>query len=359
MKQGIISLLLFCFVVTELNAQKAKMNREDYIEAFSDLAIKEMERSGIPASITLAQGMLESDNGNSRLAVEANNHFGIKCHNGWNGKKIYHDDDHRKECFRKYDSVMESYKDHSDFLMNSSRYASLFELDPFDYKAWAKELKKAGYATSHSYADRLIRIIEENGLNKYDLTSGTVTKVQRKTLKSPDVEKTDASRAIYKRNRIDYVVVRDGDTYESLQKEFSLMPFELFRYNDLTRDSVLYPGQELYIQPKRNKAEPGKPFHIVLEGETLHEISQMYGVKPERILKMNLMSPGTVLVPGQKLSLRKQMANKMEKPVRTVFDRENKKAVEVGKTKERERRKPRIKIREDEKEKDTMEFEFK
>ena len=161
-------LLNLCFI--HLEAQSAgRMSREEYIEMYSDIAMKEMLRSGVPASITLAQGMLESDNGNSSLAKKSNNHFGIKCHNDWTGKKVHHDDDSRHECFRKYKTVYDSYVDHSDFLMNTSRYAFLFDLDVKDYRGWAKGLKKAGYATSRTYADMLIRIIEENDLHRYDL----------------------------------------------------------------------------------------------------------------------------------------------------------------------------------------------
>ncbi len=144
------------------------MSREDYIKTYSDLAMKEMARVGIPASITLAQGCLESDNGNSTLATKGNNHFGIKCHD-WTGKKIYHDDDAKNECFRSYDSPYESYMDHSQFLTTRDRYAELFELKPHDYRGWAKGLKNAGYATASNYATLLIKIIEDNELYRFDL----------------------------------------------------------------------------------------------------------------------------------------------------------------------------------------------
>ncbi len=162
---GLLNLCFFRAGAQPVN----RLSGEEYIELYSDLAMKEMLRSGVPASITLAQGMLESDNGNSGLARKSNNHFGIKCHNDWTGRKVHHNDDAFHECFRKYKTVYDSYVDHSDFLRNTPRYAFLFDLDITDYKAWAKGLKKAGYATSGTYADRLIRIIEENNLHRYDL----------------------------------------------------------------------------------------------------------------------------------------------------------------------------------------------
>ena len=168
MRPYVKSLILLTIIVLNLDASHAqKMTRKEYFNMYSDWAIDEMRRSGIPASITLAQGALESDNGNSTLAVKGNNHFGIKCH-GWNGKKIIHDDDRRNECFRKYKSAKESYEDHTDFLMNSPRYSFLFELDQTDYKGWAKGLKAAGYATDKNYANTVIKIIEKYQLYNLD-----------------------------------------------------------------------------------------------------------------------------------------------------------------------------------------------
>ena len=311
MRRAPIFILVF-FVAHSISmmAQSSKkMTREDYIEAFKDIAIKEMGRSGVPASITLSQGMLESDNGNSRLAVKANNHFGIKCHNDWKGKKIYHDDDHRGECFRKYNSVYESYEDHSDFLRNVTRYEFLFELDPLDYEAWAKGLKKAGYATNPQYAEKLVIIIEENELHQYDIIAidRNKSKKFKKTGSYNSSESTEATREIFIRNRINYIVIQEGDSYVSLQKELGLLPFEIFKYNDLNRDSMLYPGREIYLQPKRQKAEPGKLFHTVQPGETMYAISQMYGVKLDRLYKINNINPGIEPDTHQKISLRKKM----------------------------------------------------
>jgi len=307
-------LLFFAIIITlpfELFSQRAKMSREDYIEGYKDMAISEMLRSGVPASITLAQGMLESDNGNSRLAVKANNHFGIKCHNTWKGKRIYHDDDEKHECFRKYKSVEDSYRDHSDFLMNTSRYASLFELDPTDYKSWAKGLKKAGYATSRKYADLLIRIIEENELHQYDLVYDK--KKNRHSKDSKRVHSTDDSgREILINNRIDYIIVKQGDSFESLRKELNLLPNELKKYNELDENASLVPGQILYLQPKRNRAEKGQDIHIMKEGESFYDVSQQYGIKLDKLLKKNHLDENDKPTPGMELNLRKNKKINLE-----------------------------------------------
>jgi len=300
------------------------MDRKQYIDRFGDLAVTEMKRTGIPASITLAQGLLESDNGNSTLAVKGNNHFGIKCHNSWNGQKIYHDDDRRNECFRKYGTAWESYRDHSDFLSGSQRYASLFDLKTTDYKGWARGLKKAGYATNREYAELLIRIIEENNLQAYD--RGVVARKEDTveqvvvTENQTENEQVNANetvtdidnfivninaRTALQINRIDYVVVKSGDTFVGLAEEFELMYWEIFKYNELTRDAKLVPGQILYLQPKRNKAEIGNDYHQVKEGETMHSISQIYGIKVARLYTMNLMEEGSEPATGEKLWLRK------------------------------------------------------
>ena len=300
------------------------MDRKQYIDRFGDLAVTEMKRTGIPASITLAQGLLESDNGNSTLAVKGNNHFGIKCHTSWNGQKIYHDDDRRNECFRKYGTAWESYRDHSDFLSGSKRYASLFDLKKTDYKSWARGLKKAGYATNKEYAELLIRIIEENNLQAYDrgvvARKGDIVEqvvvIDDETEDEPvttDETITDIdnftvninARIALQINRINYVVVKSGDTFVGLAEEFELMYWEIFKYNELSRDAKLVPGQILYLQPKRNKAEMGNDYHQVMEGETMHSISQIYGIKVARLYTMNLMEEGSEPATGEKLWLRK------------------------------------------------------
>ena len=223
----VLGLLLYCAV----NGQGgSKITRDAYISSYSELAMREMARVGIPASITLAQGCLESDNGNSRLAVRANNHFGIKCHD-WTGKTIHHDDDFRKECFRAYASAYESYMDHSQFLTTKPRYTDLFELNAQDYRGWAKGLKKAGYATASSYSTLLIRIIEENELYRYDVLvlEGGMSDGGDTTSHLTD-HGYQTTRDILMNNRIEYVLVQPGDDPESLREELGLYKNELYKY---------------------------------------------------------------------------------------------------------------------------------
>ena len=298
----------------------------NYIQEYKDLAVSEMRRTGIPASITLSQGMIESDYGRSRLATEANNHFGIKCHNNWNGATIKHHDDKRNECFRKYPRPEESYYDHSDFLTSASRYSSLFELNETDYKSWARGLKKAGYATNPDYANMLIRKIEEYELWRYDLnqkSSGKATpeyEVHEKKntiVKQQGEEDTILNQnsdsfvvpgrisRIKENNRIQYIVVIDGDTRESIEKDFNLLRWELPKYNELDNDFILIPGQILYFQPKRDKADPGKEVHQVLKGDTMYSISQKYGIKLKKLYEMNRMNEGQQPGEGDKIWLRR------------------------------------------------------
>jgi LysM repeat protein len=292
---------------------------EAYIEAYRDIAISEMKRSGVPASITLAQGMVESNYGRSRLATEANNHFGIKCHNGWTGATIRHDDDHRNECFRRYRNAQESYYDHSDFLRTGSRYSFLFSLSPYDYRGWAHGLKKAGYATNPDYANMLIKKIEEHNLSLYDrgyvadnvpvspsFEPGTPLQSTAKLQTSPAGDEFVVSRVprVRENNRIQYIIVKDGDTRESLEEEFGLLKWELPRYNDLETDFILVAGQMLYLQPKREKAEAGKSSYTAIEGDTMYLVSQKFGVKLGSLLNMNKMNGETGLQPGTVIRLR-------------------------------------------------------
>jgi LysM repeat protein len=297
----------------------------DYINSYKDLAISEMKRTGVPASITLAQGMLESDYGRSSLARIGNNHFGIKCHNDWTGMTIRQHDDRHNECFRKYKRPEDSFYDHSDFLRSTTRYSFLFDLDPANYKAWAHGLKKAGYATNPDYATLLITKVEENNLSAYDRGySGSVAKrmekvqaenrpaaaKQQPVTSQPAAEESVTFGAVMARvprimenNKIQYIVVKDGDTREKIENEFQLLRWELPRYNEMTDSFSLTPGQILYLQPKRDKAEAGNEFHTAAEGETMYSISQKYGIKLGSLLEMNRMIKGSEPVPGQQIWL--------------------------------------------------------
>ncbi|MEA1886538.1 MAG: glucosaminidase domain-containing protein [Bacteroidota bacterium] len=303
-------------------------NLDNYVREYADLAMGEMLRTGVPASITLAQAVIESDCGRSRLARKANNHFGIKCHNDWKGGRIYHDDDRRNECFRRYNKVIESYEDHSDFLRQGSRYKFLFDLRQDDYKGWARGLKWAGYATNPRYARMLIDMIEKNNLHVYDemvisgrerdaedIYAGTLTSTSTGSGDTGIVETGEdiiddnftVSRKsrVKVRNRIEYITVDENDTFESLAEEFELLRWEIYRYNELDDDASLYPGQIIYLQPKRKRAEAGNNYHIVKEGETMYSISQHYGIKLKALYEKNRMEPGYEPPPGTELWLRK------------------------------------------------------
>jgi hypothetical protein len=332
LKKSLVAVFIISLFIISCRTSKVAVtptgnsgSSNSYINTYKDLAISEMKRTGIPASITLAQGMIESGNGKSSLAVQANNHFGIKCHDTWNGPTVKHNDNKRNECFRKYKTPAESFRDHSDFLITTPRYKGLFELSQTDYKGWAKGLKKAGYATNPDYANMLIRKIEEYGLYEYDSSKITasakpgkkedaitvmkppVDSIGFSVTESPTGEKV-AFRAVpervKERNRIQYIIVNERDTRNSIEKQFELLPWELPKYNELGSDFVLKPGAILYLQPKRDKAEPGKEIHIVKEGETMYLISQLYGIKYKKLLLLNRMEEGSEPVPGQKVWLR-------------------------------------------------------
>jgi len=292
-------------------AAPAKMTREEYIASYKNLAIKQMKESGIPASIILAQGCLESGNGNSRLTVEANNHFGIKCHTSWDGERIYHDDDALQECFRKYPTPEGSYRDHSDFLRYRDRYKSLFDLPPTDYKAWAYGLKKAGYATLPEYAERLIKIIEENKLYVYD--AGVAVEIPSPSaIEAPQpAEAHHGKRAVinigrerFVRNGVDYVQARTNDTYQHLAVEYNIPLKKLLAYNDAAANTVLPKGQVIYLEKKKRKAQKWQPIHIADKGETWWEISQRYAVRLASLRAYNALPAAAEPAEGQAVYLR-------------------------------------------------------
>jgi LysM repeat protein len=302
-----ILIVILLFLAAYLPAQPAehKMTPEQYIENYKDEAVKEMLMYNIPASITLAQGMLESGNGNSDLAVYANNHFGIKCHVGWTGPTFTKDDDERDECFRKYSSVLDSYNDHSLFLKNRPRYAFLFELRRTDYEGWAQGLKTAGYATDPKYTSRLIDIIERYKLYQYDKVDELPNIAM--AAKKQDVPATIAPREILRHHFIKYVIVKPGDTFYKIAKDTDKDLWQLYKFNDLQEGDKLIAGQKLYLQPKRRKAI--EPFHTVKAGETMKSISQLHGIRLKSLYKKNNMEPGAEPQPGTVLYLRKRKAS--------------------------------------------------
>ena len=273
---------------------------ELYIKTYRDLAIQEMRRSKIPASITLAQGILESGNGNSYLAKKASNHFGIKCGSNWTGEAIYFDDDEANECFRKYTNPKESYIDHSDFLTNSDRYAGLFSLDIKDYKGWAKGLKSAGYATRRNYAELLIDMIEKHNLTGYDIA----------------IPKEKADKIVYqadeqfKYNGITAILAKENDTYNEIAKRNSISVSKLLEYNDLKEPIPLKTGAVVYLSPKKTVAK--ESYHIVKKDDRMYSISQEYGIKLAALYSKNLLREGDEPAIGEILYLRQKRSDPAE-----------------------------------------------
>lgn len=282
-------LVFLVSVLIAINFKGQELTRKEYIKKYAPLAVKQMQLHQIPASITIAQGILESGNGNSRLAVKANNHFGIKCH-GWEGKKIYADDDKKNECFRNYNNALASFRDHSLFLKKYDRYSFLFDFKINDYKSWAKGLKKAGYATNEKYPEKLIKIIEENFLYKYD---SQYDKDHFIALK----------RSIYMHfNKIKYVLAENRETYGQIAQELNIKLVRLQKYNDSENTKYLEEGSIVFIQPKKSRCKAR--LHISKNNETLYEISQKYGVKLKKILLRNPNLTNEKLKNGIKVILR-------------------------------------------------------
>lgn len=320
----LISFLLFVFAINISSFPQGaapKISYSDYINQYKEIAVQKMHEYGIPASITLAQGLLESGSGNSDLTVNANNHFGIKCHKEWTGMTYVMDDDEKGECFRKYASSEESFNDHSLFLTTRPRYASLFSLDLKDYKGWAYGLKAAGYATNPRYAEMLIKIIEENQLYLFDSGAERKPVHVEKDLSKPHgkkddksieksklynfdyVEVTNGNRSIYVNNGVRLIFSRQGDNAQSIADDVGVHTFQILQYNELGKEEVIKPGSIIYVEPKKRRAD--KDYHMVAEGESMRDISQLYAIKLKTLYKKNDMQIGHEPVPGTKLFLKK------------------------------------------------------
>lgn len=320
------SITLGCLMLT-IMVSAAQPNQQvlNYIETYRYIAIQEMVEYRIPASITMAQGIIESGSGLSTLAKESNNHFGIKCHTDWKGEKVYHDDDAKGECFRKYDAVEDSYRDHSIFLSTKPRYAALFELDPDDYKAWAKGLKDAGYATNPKYADMLIKMIEEYAL--YELDKMTLADLKKENKKQDKEKSTDTSATtdvknsdkedrskekyfdwngyageVYYFNRIPTITAKADDTPELIAEKHKIKISLLRDYNDIEDGRGLEAGQKVYLQPKRKRGNT--KIHVVKPGETMYSISRDEGVRMTSLYKYNKMQPGEEPAAGEEVFLK-------------------------------------------------------
>lgn len=303
LKKYLLTLLLtICSLA--LNAQYADQRYRQYIQQYKDVAIEQMLKWKIPASITLAQGLLESAAGQSTLAIKGNNHFGIKCHNGWTGPTMLKDDDRKDDCFRVYSSAYESYEDHSKFLASGQRYRGLFSLKITDYKGWAKGLKAAGYATSPTYAQSLIDVIERYGLAQYDNAKG-----YDKFMYNHSKEKVAGGQPmhpIYAYNNNYYLYAKRGDTFRSLAPEVGVSYRKLARFNELDKNTVLEEGQIVWLEKKKTKAP--KEFknhpHIVQPGESMHLIAQKYGIRLKSLYKKNNLLPDYQIRVGDVLRVR-------------------------------------------------------
>lgn len=306
-------LIFFILFITITIAVYPHKTRHDYIRKYQVLAIEEMGRSGIPASIKMAQACLESGYGNSELSRRSNNHFGIKCKHNWKGQRVYYDDDEKGECFRKYKSVEESYIDHTNFLMGNPRYAFLFKLAPDDYKRWARGLKQAGYATAPYYDNQLIKIIEEYKLYRLDhkQTLYPMTAYEGKQQLSKGF--TDRvminpfqAHEVININNIDAVIARKGDTYEIIAQELDMKAWSIYKFNDRSEGYKPQPNEVIYIEPKKRRAPGDQLTHKVGEGETMHYIAQKYGIKLRPLYRRNRMDPGQQPMAGDVVYLRKR-----------------------------------------------------
>jgi LysM repeat protein len=307
-----LPLLLTFFLISSLLFGQSSEIVRNYIAAYKEVAIQEMQRTGVPASITLAQGIHETSAGQSDLVRKSNNHFGIKCKGDWAGASVSHDDDARGECFRKYDDPMESYKDHSDFLKNRPHYAFLFRLDPTDYEAWAHGLKKAGYATNPKYAQILIKLIKDYDLQDYTLialdrigSKSDVVFANNTAASDPQPTEPVATvtypTGIFKINETRVMWITRGTSYLKVAEDNDVTLARLFEFNDMKGLDVAMTDHLLYLQRKRKKG--ANEFHIVAKGENLHAISQAEGIRLESLLGYNYLKENMQVRPGEKLYL--------------------------------------------------------
>lgn len=280
-----------------------------YINKYKAIALSGERKYNIPAAITLAQGLLESNIGRSDLAKKANNHFGMKCHKNWSGGTYYkQDDDPQPSCFRSYNSAEESYRDHSNLLINNARYDFLFKLPITDYKAWAHGLKQAGYASDPQYAPKLISLIER--LNLHKLQTNLAPDEDNTIVQVITYSSSPATGTVYIRNKLKNVIAESGESAESIAAKFRVHPRRLYIWNDMAEGTKLQAGQIVYLQHKKLRYKGPNKFHIVKAGETMYSISQMYGIKLKRFYKKNRMSFNEYPVVGEQLALKCKIKNK-------------------------------------------------
>lgn len=325
MKKNIF--ILFLFFAFNVSAQKDKVAL--YIQNYSEIAIKEMIRTGVPASITLAQGILESQSGESELVKKSNNHFGIKCKPEWTGPRTYHNDDEKGECFRVYPTAEDSYKDHSNFLRTRSHYDFLFKIDPTNYEAWANGLKRAGYATEKNYPQQLTKIIKEYQLNQYtkqaltdmiNSNSDTIATIpiieEMEEEKEVAIESTNSTiiktnpplkisnypSTVFVINQAKVIFASEGVSLLALANQHNISLNKLIEFNELSNIEILNKDQLIYLEKKQKKGLTD--FHVIKKGESLHAIAQLEGVRLENILLYNNISKDYKPIEGNKIFLK-------------------------------------------------------
>lgn len=321
--------VILCLFVTFTSLAQPSVDIIEYINNYKELAILEMQRTGVPASIKLAQGIHETSAGKSELVLKSRNHFGIKCKAVWTGNKVYHDDDARGECFRSYSSSTDSYRDHSNFLKGSDRYSSLFNLDPTDYKGWAFGLKKAGYATNNKYSQIIIKLIEDYNLQQYSLVAlgkvqpseeivaGNHDHDQETNVSLPAVSETlkvlevtedeneqpskiyPAGEFIINNTRV--IFATSGSSLLGIAQQYDVSLSRLLEFNDIRGNDILIKDQLVFLQRKRKVST--NEFHFVQRGETLYDIAQLEGIRLESLAEYNLLKPDMIPAAGQKLYL--------------------------------------------------------
>ena len=309
MKKILLSTFATLLIINSLTAQSRNPKYEAYIEKYSDFAIQCQNEHHIPASITLAQGILESGAGESSLAKDCNNHFGIKCGSDWYGRSTRRDDDRPNECFRCYKSVKESYDDHAAFLKRQ-RYAFLYDYKITDYKAWAYGLKQAGYATDPKYPQKLINIIETYNLYEFDTQGNKKTGGEKRRENNIKEDSNLAEDKLF-----GYVEIRNNgvrcyklitdDSFKNIAKATGISVKRLLYYNDLPAETDLYRDEYVYLAKKRATAKKRTPMHKVSAGESMHSISQEYGITLKALYKLNDLEYGTPAKVGMKLKLHK------------------------------------------------------
>ena len=314
MQYKLSNVLLLLLLLITLSTTAQKITPAEYIQQYAATAYTEMLRSGVPATITLAQGILESESGNSPLALKSNNHFGIKCKTTWAGEKVYHTDDAVGECFRKYNTVQESYVDHSDFLKNNVRYAALFSLDKNDYKSWAHGLKKAGYATNPIYAQKLINLIEKYNLLAYNTTNDKTdteaaappVKFENNLLIQPTEVVYDPKKILYI-NETKAIQVAAGSSWLQVATANNIALSRLLDFNDMPNNTPDYIANTtlIFLQRKRKQA-PIATYTITSTAETPHTIAQQQGIRLDALCNYNKISATQSLTAGQVIYLQKK-----------------------------------------------------